>query len=52
MTALDANQIRTVIDEIANALQVLTLLVEHQEIATRHAAQDAVVIIRASRGRR
>ncbi len=46
MSTLDRHDVRTLIDEMANLLQVLTLLVEHQEIATRHAAQDAVVITR------
>jgi hypothetical protein len=46
MTPFDATEIRVVIDEIANALQILTLLVEHQELATRSAAHDAVVITR------
>jgi hypothetical protein len=46
MTPLDVDQLRAVIDEVANALQVLTLLVEHQELATRNAAQDSVVITR------
>ena len=43
---INADELRTAIDEIANALQVLTLLVEHQEIATRNASQDSVVITR------
>ena len=46
MTPFDTDQLRTVIDEVANALKILTLLAAHQEIATRNAAQDAVVITR------
>ena len=46
MTPFDTGQLRAVIDDVANALQILTLLVEHQEIATRNAAQDSVVITR------
>ena len=46
MTPLDIDQLRAVIEEVANALQILTLLVEHQETATRNAAQDSVVITR------
>jgi hypothetical protein len=46
MTPFNADHIRTVIDEVANALQVLTLLVKHQEMATRNAAQDGFAITR------
>jgi len=46
MTPFDAEQVRIAIDQIANTVQVLTLLVEHQEIATRNAAQDSMVITR------
>jgi hypothetical protein len=43
---ITVDELRAVIDEVANALQVLTLLVEHQELATRNAAQDSVIITR------
>ena len=46
MTPFDTDQLRTVIEEVTDALKLLTLLAAHQEIATRNAAQDSVVITR------
>jgi hypothetical protein len=42
----DSEQLRNVIDDLASTLRMLTLLVEHQEVVTRNAAQDSMAITR------
>ena len=45
MTPRDPN-LRRVIDELANALQVAVLIAEHLELASSATAQDAIALSR------
>ncbi len=44
MTPFDRAQLRILLDELANALQVVVILAEHLERASAATAQDATAI--------